>query len=115
MMTRREFTLKSIISLPALLVAGVIGGCGEKKETGQVASSPRLSVDACSDLSGVPENDIELRKKFAYVSESPIADNQCNNCNLFLPAKAGEKCGGCLLFKGPVYPSGYCTYWAPKV
>jgi len=102
------------MSLPALLLAGGVG-CGEKRDADQAVPEPQATADPCSDLSGVSKNDIELRAKFAYVNESPIADNQCTNCNLFLPPREGEKCGGCLLFKGPVNPSGYCTYWAPKV
>jgi len=116
MMTRRDFALRFLLSVPASFSAVIFSGsCGEKKGGEDNAGDAQMSADPCSDLSGVSENDIELRKKFAYVKESPIADNQCNNCNLFLPPKAGDKCGGCLLFKGPVYPSGYCTYWAPKV
>jgi hypothetical protein len=48
------------------------------------------------------------------VDDSPIAENQCNNCNLYLPPKGDKPCGGCILFQGPVQPEGYCTYWALK-
>ncbi len=69
---------------------------------------------SCEDLSQVPEHDLKVRQTFAYVKESPIAENRCDNCKLWLPPKEGRDCGACLLFKGPVFASGYCTYWAPQ-
>lgn len=93
----------------------MLSGCIRKKTIDESKSEADSSVDPCEDLTGVSQNDIALRGKLAYVKESPIADNQCNNCNLFLPPAGEKKCGSCMLFKGPVYSSGYCTYWAPKV
>lgn len=119
--SRRKFVLKFALRAGSFLTAGfLLGSCGPKKRgekisTGKDTLAPAGSVEPCSDLTGVPENDLELRKKFAYVKQSPIADNQCDNCNLYLPPKEGSPCGGCMLFKGPVYAEGYCTYWAPKV
>ncbi len=66
----------------------------------------------CDDLSKVSAEEIAKRKKLAYVSQSPVENNQCANCNLFIPAPE-KPCGACLLFKGPVSPEGHCTYWAP--
>jgi len=114
--SRRKFFLRLAGSAGVFLTTVLLwGNCGGKKaeEKGDTVSGD--SVDPCSDLSGVPENDIKLREKFAYVKQSPIPDNKCNNCNLYLPPKEGSQCGGCMLFKGPVYPSAYCTYWAPKI
>lgn len=116
LISRRRFTIKFLFSSAVVLSTGILLGCCARKNTEEEAkSNPPTSADPCSDLSGVSENDLELRKKFAYVKESPIADNQCNNCNLYLPAKEDMPCGGCMLFKGPVHASGYCTYWAPMV
>jgi hypothetical protein len=66
----------------------------------------------CDDLSKVSADEIAKRKKLAYVNQSPVEDNQCGNCNLFIPAP-DKPCGACLLFKGPVSPAGHCAYWAP--
>ena len=93
----------------------MLSGCIRKKTIDESKSEADWSVDPCADLTGVSQNDIALREKLAYVKESPIADNQCNNCNLYLPPADEKKCGSCMLFKGPVYSAGYCTYWAPKV
>ena len=115
-LSRRTFFSKFSLTAAGLLATGIFfNSCDRQKTTDQIQSGDDVSGDSCSDLTGVPASDIELRKKFAYVEESPIADNQCNNCNLFFPPKPENKCGGCMLFKGPVNPSGYCTYWAPKV
>ncbi len=67
----------------------------------------------CDDLSGVSAEEIEKRKKLAYVNKTPIPDSHCSNCTLYLPPAKDKPCGGCLLFKGPVRPEGYCAYWAP--
>lgn len=97
MNTRRDF----VISVGSLLF---IGAC---------KSGKKQSPASCSDVSGISKEEQEKRKKLGYVSVSPIAENKCSVCKLYLPpAKAGE-CGGCSLFKGPVEPDGYCTYFAP--
>lgn len=67
----------------------------------------------CDDMTGVSAEELEKRKKLAYVNNSPIPDSHCGNCALYLPAKEGKPCGGCVLFKGPVRQEGYCAYWAP--
>ena len=113
---RRTFASKLLDAIAALVWSGImLIGCSRTKTEADAGLQPSASADPCSDLSGVSDNDLDLRKKFAYVKESPVADNQCNNCNLYLPPKPEASCGGCMLFKGPVYSSGYCTYWAPKV
>ena len=71
------------------------------------------AVNPCDDLTGVSPEEIEKRKKLAYVNKSPLPDSQCSNCALYIPPKEGKGCGGCLLFKGPVRAEGYCAYWAP--
>ena len=114
--SRRKFIGKYIGATTTLLCGGLLwNGCEQKKAVGENKSSTDIAVESCDDLSGVSENDIALREKLGYVKESPINDNKCNNCNLYLPPAAGKECGGCMLFKGPVYAEGYCTYWAPQV
>lgn len=89
--------------------------CTSQTQEQQDATSATDNPDNCGDLSGVEAGEIKKRNDLAYVPASPIPDNQCTNCNLYLPPKEGVACGGCMLFKGPVYAEGYCTYWAPKV
>jgi len=67
----------------------------------------------CDNLAGVSAEEIEKRKKLAYVTKTPIPDSHCSNCTLYIPAAKDKPCGGCMLFKGPVRPDGYCAYWAP--
>ena len=77
------------------------------------ASETVTAKNPCDDLTGVSAEEIEKRKKFAYVNKSPIPDSQCGNCALYIPPGAGKPCGACLLFKGPVRSEAYCAYWAP--
>jgi hypothetical protein len=89
----------------------------KKTKASKKQPSPKLVPqedleNPCDDLSKVSADEISKRKKLAYVSKSPIEDNNCQNCNLFIPAP-DKPCGACLLFKGPVSPEGHCAYWAP--
>ncbi|HEX8039434.1 MAG TPA: high-potential iron-sulfur protein [Chryseosolibacter sp.] len=105
-----------MINVLALLTGGwILDSCGPGKSSEAKSTGSDAVVTACDDLSNVSKGDLETRQKLGYVKESPIPDNQCQNCNLYLPPKNGQTCGGCMLFKGPVFPSSYCTYWAPKV
>ena len=79
----------------------------------QQAQAAAQQKNPCDDLSGVSAEEIEKRKKLAYVNKTPIPDSHCSNCTLYLPPAKDKPCGGCLLFKGPVRPEGYCAYWAP--
>ena len=88
----------------------LLQACGEAKKQQEAYEG-----DPCEDLRSVSEAELAKRKSFGYVSETPIADNQCSNCNLYLPPKEAQACGKCILFEGPVKARGYCTYWALKV
>lgn len=112
---RRIFIRRAWQSCAALFGAAfAFKACGKQEKQGEDIASTSPSAD-CADLSAVNEKDVTVREKLGYVKESPLADNQCQNCNLYLPPKSGEACGGCMLFKGPVFAEAYCTYWAPKI
>jgi hypothetical protein len=110
---RRKFILQSATAGLGICLT-LLASCGKKKAVPENRSAG-VPVDACDDLEGVPQSDVDLRQKFGYVKKSPVPENECNNCNLYLPPKAEEKCGGCMLFKGPVFLEAYCAYWAPRV
>lgn len=111
--SRRRFLQQYLFLLPVVLTAGLISSCDQNKST-KKEKKPTTPVDSCEDFSGASEKDLDARKKLGYVKDSPIADSTCNKCNLFLPPPVDKPCGGCMLFKGPVYKSGYCTYWTAK-
>ncbi len=111
---RREFIGKHFfLSSVFLGAAAVLSGCDSKQGSQEEEEKNGVKTNQCEDLSGVSENDIEARTKLGYVEKSPLPDKLCSNCKLHIPPAAGKECGGCMLFKGPVYSSGYCTYWAP--
>ena len=76
-------------------------------------SQPSLSDDPCADLRGLTEAEIAAREGLNYVAKSPHEEMLCTNCKSWLPPKGEKPCGGCVVFKGPVHPGGYCTYWGP--
>lgn len=109
---RRAF-LQSCLSIGTLAIGGLsVTRCAPAKKP-LVAKAPE--TDPCSDLAGVDATDVQKRKSLGYTNKSPLPDSQCDNCKLWIPAKEGKECGGCLLFTGPVSPGGHCTYWAPQV
>jgi len=114
--SRRDFFSKLTGLLAASIpIALIASGCSDKKSDDTRHENTEAEITDCKDLSGVSKEDLAIREKLAYVNESPIPESQCANCNLYLPPSNGKKCGGCMLFKGPVEANGYCTYWAPKV
>lgn len=134
--SRREFIGKYFYTSTVLLGGGVLLGCTSLKsvasnipestpENEREASQdtvkanqpqqqqPAAQKNPCDDLTGVSAEEVEKRKKLAYVTKTPIPDSHCSNCTLYLPPAKDKPCGGCMLFKGPVRPEGYCAYWAP--
>jgi hypothetical protein len=122
---RRNFLQKYLKIVFLLVGSGTIlslrsnASVNERKKTSALKKQPAKKLVAqdelknpCDDLSKVSAEEISKRKKLAYVSQSPVEDKQCSNCNLFIPAP-DKPCGACLLFKGPVSPEGHCAYWAP--
>ncbi|MBK8505940.1 MAG: high-potential iron-sulfur protein [Saprospiraceae bacterium] len=94
---------------------GIFSTCVPKSNSTQENTNQTFSGDPCEDFSGISEPEFKVREAFGYVKDSPIAESQCKNCNLWKPPAEGLSCGGCTLFKGPVYDQAYCTYWAPIV
>jgi hypothetical protein len=108
--TRRQFIHTCI----GLVSGGlVLNACGssDTKETKEEA----FVGDPCENMAGITGEEIAKRKQLGYVNKSPIPENRCDNCQLYIPPKSDKECGGCMLFKGPVYAEAYCTYWAPQL
>lgn len=96
-----------------VILAQMVSGCLPKKK--EEVETDTLDVSTCDDLSKVSEEEVTKRNNFGYENEGTMPDKKCGNCNLYIPAKEGQACGGCILFKGPVFENAYCTYWAPQV
>ena len=68
----------------------------------------------CDDVSGLSEEDAQLRATLEYRDRSPYGkEKSCSKCAFFRGAGADE-CGACTLLQGPVHPLGYCNSWAAK-
>ncbi|WP_114750205.1 high-potential iron-sulfur protein [Pleomorphovibrio marinus] len=107
----RRVTIKRLLNcFLALGSAKMLYAC-----TGKDAEYDLANAEHCGDLEGLDEVEISKRKQLGYTEETPIEENICGNCQLYLPPKQDANCGGCQLFKGPVYEEAYCTYWAPRV
>lgn len=118
--SRRKFIGKYIFAGSVALGTGlVLAGSSLKTmaKGGDAKQQPKSPLPAqknpCDDLTGVSAEEVAKRKTLAYVNKTPIPDTQCSNCALYLPPGKDKPCGGCVLFKGPVRPEGYCAYWAP--
>ncbi len=105
----RLFTIGTI----GVGVAGTLSACGggDAEPSGEAADVPS-EVVACENYEGLTEQELAVRQTLNYVPDSPNANQVCSNCRFYVAPAAGETCGGCQLFKGPVNPGGYCTSWA---
>lgn len=118
--SRRAFLRRmSGMSLAALGGGALLTACGGgSADTQSQASAPQAAAEAdgfsCMDVSGLTEAEVNMRNAVQYVDESPEADKNCLNCQLYTEPAAGSQCGGCTLIKGPIHPEGYCISWAPK-
>ena len=79
------------------------------------AESSEVGTEACNDLTGLTEVEIQQREQLQYVAQSNKEDQICSNCRFWQPAQEGAEsiCGGCQLIKGPINPNGWCQTWAP--
>lgn len=114
---RRKFLQKCFqLSMVVPVIGLFLASCSSsKKKSGGGQAKAAAKKSPCEDMTGVDAAELDKRKALGYSSLSPIQDKQCDNCKLWIPAKEGKDCGGCMLFAGPVSPEGHCTYWAPQV
>ncbi|MEI3798354.1 High potential iron-sulfur protein [Chitinophaga ginsengisegetis] len=118
---RRQFIKNGILFSASFLAGGLLLlGCGNSQKenaTGDRKAKEEKNdapaKDPC-DASALSAEDLKARKALGYVDQTPMKEKRCGNCKLFVPAQGEKSCNTCPLFKGPVSPKGYCTYWAPK-
>lgn len=121
--SRRDFLLKAS-ALGAVAIGGssVLAACGGKEggsETPAAApaapqAAPKTAAAGCNDLTGLTDQEKQMRTALQYVDATPIAEKRCDNCQLYVVPEGDSPCGGCKILKGPVAPAGYCTSWAAK-
>ena len=124
--SRRDFLLKAS-ALGALAAGGssLLAACGGKEGgtqapgTGSSTAAPPAQEQAaasasCDDLSGLTEQEKQMRTALQYVDHTTMPDKRCDNCQLYIPPEGDAPCGGCKILKGPIAPAGYCTSWAAK-
>lgn len=109
-LNRKEFLKKfGAIGVTAVGVTGFLKACG-----GGGSDAPRATVDPCTDVSGLTETDLALRKNLQYIEVTEKPEERCDNCQLYKLPENGNGCGGCLLFAGPVTAAGWCASWVVK-
>jgi len=125
--TRRRFLqsigVAGVVGAGSTLLSACGGGSsdsssssgGSSSESSSDGGTTTASAD-CSDLSSLSDAQKTQResmvKSLQYVEESPEAEKNCGNCQLYIKGDYGEGCGGCQLFPGPVSENGYCNSWA---
>lgn len=125
---RRQFLINAgCAGLFAAGAAGFATGCkkgGDQGGGGGSESSSQGQKQAdkgggsggldCTDTSGLKDSEIKTRESLNYTDDSPKADKNCANCQLYQPAEQEGSCGGCQSVPGPIHPEGYCTAWVKK-
>jgi hypothetical protein len=110
---RRQFINRCFASATMFLGGSLIfARCGSNNPVKEEKTQAK-SGQPCDDLSDVSAQELEKRQKFGYVNKSPDPDHFCDNCGLHIPP-SDKGCGGCMLFKGPVHPDGYCIQYVAK-
>jgi hypothetical protein len=112
--TRKSFLRNiSVLGATAFGASTLITACGgSESETERAPETTTAPADPCGDTSGLSESDLNMRRNLQYVHETPIPEQRCDNCQLWIEPENGE-CGGCALFRGPVNPNGWCNSWVP--
>lgn len=113
--SRRKFIGKCCKTGSLFLGAALFMNCRGANESSNNESGHKIQStidDPCNDLTAVSNGEIKKRQSLGYVKQSAVPDSSCGNCALYIPPKSNEKCGRCLLFKGPVYVEGHCVQWA---
>jgi len=106
MNNRRAFTRNVLVASCAFLpFTGIFTQCKSPKK--------EQATDPCQDLSGLTETELATRDQMGYINQSSFSERNCMNCKLYVKTDSSLTCGNCLVVKGPVEDSGYCTVWAP--
>ena len=114
-LTRRDFLTRFTgLGAVALGSGALLSACaGGESQPAAEPEAPTAAADACGDLTGLTDAEVQMRTSLQYVAETPDAAKRCDNCALWVVPEAGSACGGCQLIKGPIAPAGYCASWAP--
>ena len=113
--SRRKFINQCTGHSAALLGAMLLlNSCGSNSKPEAGEESAAKPADPCNDFTGVSSEELDKRKRMAYVDKSEVPGSSCENCGLYIPWENQTTCGGCLLFKGPVHAEGRCTQWVAK-
>ena len=65
----------------------------------QNCSKSTTDEDPCSDLSGLTEEEKQTRNQYEYVAKSPLPNQLCSNCALWIAPETGKTCGGCEIMR----------------
>lgn len=99
MRTRRQFLRLAVIGTGALGVAAA-------------ACQPRDTSFACTDTSGLSDDDRKARALLAYADRAADPTKPCESCQQFIAA--GDGCGTCKVLRGPIHPLGGCKGFAAR-
>jgi hypothetical protein len=69
---------------------------------------------ACDQVVGLTPQGIGVRQNLAYADRSKNPEQNCANCQQWVPAPASGHCGGCKVMPGPVHPQGFCKVWVKQ-
>ena len=113
-LTRRDFLARfSGLGAVALGSSALLSACGGgESQPAAEGEAATAAADACGDLTGLTDAEIQMRTSLQYVAETPDPAKRCDNCALWVVPEGGSACGGCQLIKGPIAPAGYCMSWA---
>jgi hypothetical protein len=100
------------LSRRALLERGA--AIGVMAVVGAAACGKKTANANCTDISGLPPADVQVRTTVAYTDVSIEAGKLCSGCQQFIPPPTDAPCGTCKVVKGPINPKGMCKLFVAK-
>lgn len=107
-----------LLSAAVLLPGGVSLVRAAESSSGEptppeTAAKPKTPASACTDPNESAEV-ASLRASLHYTDAAADSARSCHVCAFFAAAEKDTACGRCLVFEGPVSPTGHCDSWSHK-
>lgn len=96
-----SFTRRRLLALGPASLLGLASACQEKEF-------------ACDSVVGLTPQGMAVRGSVAYVDRSKVPEQNCANCQQYVPAPESGQCGSCKVMPGLAHPKGHCKVWAQR-
>jgi hypothetical protein len=79
---------------------------------GRALATGAVAVGAAQILSSGEAQAQKAPKKSVQYQAEPKGDQNCKNCQFWIPPEGDAEMGGCQIVQGKIHPTGWCNLWA---